>query len=295
MIVDRSFDKHNQLTDPFGSGAHAPNDGDHRQARARQRRPPPLPPRSPPPATGVRILNAANFSLFNLELSNGVHDGPDRDRERPDAGAREPHAGADRPGERIEVMLDFSRLAGKRVDAAERRRKGAGGLASKTYVGPLMEFRVGKRAEDTTAVPPRCARCPTGWPRRAPSAATATGSSRSARASRPRGWSTARPSTRPAPRPSPCSAPTETWELHNRTAVAHMIHMHHTDWYMLSRNGKRPPRYERASRRPSCSIRASGRRRRPLHRLHRQVRDPLPHARPRGPRPDVAVRGRRAG
>ena len=33
---------------------------------------------------------------------------------------------------------------------------------------------------------------------------------------------------------------TETWEITNRTAVAHMMHMHHTDWYMLARNG-RPP------------------------------------------------------
>src|SRR5262249_40488852 len=31
--------------------------------------------------------------------------------------------------------------------------------------------------------------------------------------------------------------------------------------------------------------------RRPFLRLHRQVRDPLPHARPRGPRPDVPIRG----
>ena len=38
----------------------------------------------------------------------------------------------------------------------------------------------------------------------------------------------------------------ETWQLHNRTATAHMIHMHSTDWYMLERDGKRPPRYERA-------------------------------------------------
>jgi spore coat protein A len=38
---------------------------------------------------------------------------------------------------------------------------------------------------------------------------------------------------------------TETWELHNRTKVAHLMHMHHTDWYMLSRNGKRPPARER--------------------------------------------------
>ena len=37
---------------------------------------------------------------------------------------------------------------------------------------------------------------------------------------------------------------TVTWELRNETAVAHLIHLHHTDWYMLSRNGKRPPPWE---------------------------------------------------
>ncbi len=37
---------------------------------------------------------------------------------------------------------------------------------------------------------------------------------------------------------------TVTWELRNETAVAHLIHLHHTDWYMLSRNGRRPPPWE---------------------------------------------------
>ena len=33
---------------------------------------------------------------------------------------------------------------------------------------------------------------------------------------------------------------TETWELHNRTKVAHLMHMHHTDWYMLSAQRQAP-------------------------------------------------------
>jgi len=36
----------------------------------------------------------------------------------------------------------------------------------------------------------------------------------------------------------------ETWRLVNDTAVAHLMHPHHTDWYMLSRNGRRPPPWE---------------------------------------------------
>jgi FtsP/CotA-like multicopper oxidase with cupredoxin domain len=38
---------------------------------------------------------------------------------------------------------------------------------------------------------------------------------------------------------------TVTWALHNETAVAHLLHLHHTDWYMLSRNGRKPPPWER--------------------------------------------------
>ena len=34
---------------------------------------------------------------------------------------------------------------------------------------------------------------------------------------------------------------TETWEIVNRTGVAHVMHLHHTDWYLLSRNGEAPP------------------------------------------------------
>ena len=36
----------------------------------------------------------------------------------------------------------------------------------------------------------------------------------------------------------------ETWEIVNRTNVAHVMHMHHTDWYLLARNGKPPPPWE---------------------------------------------------
>ncbi len=85
---------------------------------------------------------------------------------------------------------------------------------------------------------------------------------------------------------------TVTWQLRNRTAVAHLMHLHAADWYMLSRNGKRPPA---AGALPEGNLPARGRRInrrcRPLLRLPGQVRRPLPHARPRGPRPHVAVRG----
>jgi FtsP/CotA-like multicopper oxidase with cupredoxin domain len=42
----------------------------------------------------------------------------------------------------------------------------------------------------------------------------------------------------------PALGTTQTWELHNRTAVAHLLHLHNTDWYMLSRNGRAPAPWE---------------------------------------------------
>jgi spore coat protein A len=39
---------------------------------------------------------------------------------------------------------------------------------------------------------------------------------------------------------------TETWRLRNRTGVAHLVHLHGSDWYMLSRNGRKPPPHEQA-------------------------------------------------
>ena len=37
---------------------------------------------------------------------------------------------------------------------------------------------------------------------------------------------------------------TETWQFINRTAVSHMVHLHSTDWYLLSRDGKPPKPWE---------------------------------------------------
>ena len=36
----------------------------------------------------------------------------------------------------------------------------------------------------------------------------------------------------------------ETWKLVNKTNASHLLHIHHTDWYLLSRNGKPPAPWE---------------------------------------------------
>jgi FtsP/CotA-like multicopper oxidase with cupredoxin domain len=242
MIVDRSFDKHNQLTDPFGAVAHAPNDGVvgryalvngvhlpyHRVDAARYR---------------VRVLNAANFSLYNLELSNG-----DRLTQIATESGLMPAPVRRRqaligPAERVELILDFTRLAGKRVVLQSARHKGSRGIASKTHVGPLIEFRVGAAADDPTSVPAGLRPLPA-WvanasadPKRSWEITVGSGLLPT--------WLINGKTFDPARSDAfPALDTTESWELHNRTAVTHLVHMHHTDWYMLSRNGKRPPPWE---------------------------------------------------
>ncbi|MDX6582132.1 MAG: hypothetical protein QOI10_1316 [Solirubrobacterales bacterium] len=241
MIVDRSFDEKNRLTDPFSDLAHAPNDGVvgryalvngvnlpfHEVAAARYR---------------VRVLNAANFSLYNLELSNGdplTQIGTESGLMPAPVKRRQALIG---PAERVELILDFSKLAGKRVVLQSAKHKG--GLASKTHFGPLIEFRVGAAGADSSSVPDRLRPLPA-WvdhvspnPKRTWEITIGTGLIPT--------WlingKTFDPSRSDA---FPKLDTTETWELHNRTLVTHVIHMHHTDWYMLSRNGKTPPAYER--------------------------------------------------
>ncbi len=242
MIADRSFDKRNQLTDPFGATAHAPNDGivgrlalvngvhlpHHEVSAARYR---------------VRILNAASFSLYNLELSNG-----DRLTQIATESGLMPAPVSRRqaligPGERVELILDFSQLAGKRVVLQSARHQGSGGIASKTHVGPLIEFRVGAAADDPTSVPATLRPLPA-WVAAASPAPQRKWEFTISSGLIPT-WLVNGKTFDPARSDAfPKLNTTETWELHNRTAVAHTVHMHHTDWYMLSRNRKRPPASE---------------------------------------------------
>ena len=63
----------------------------------------------------VRILNAANFSLYNLELSDGsklTQIATESGLMPSPVKRRQALIG---PGERVEVILDFRHLAGKRV------------------------------------------------------------------------------------------------------------------------------------------------------------------------------------
>jgi FtsP/CotA-like multicopper oxidase with cupredoxin domain len=242
MLTDRSFDKHNQLTDPFGPFASAPNDGVkgrcvlvngvfrpyHRVTATRHR---------------LRVLNASHFRSYNLELTGGaamVQIATESGLMPAPIKRRQILVG---PGERVEVVVDFAGSAGKRVELRSVKRRGADELGSTAFVGALMEFRVGRRAADDTSVPAGLRPLPA-WVASAPPSPSRSWKFTVGTGFRP-SWLVNGKTFDPARSDAfPVLDTTETWELHNATAVAHLVHLHHTDWYMLSRNGKRPPPWE---------------------------------------------------
>jgi spore coat protein A len=243
MIADRSFDRHNQLTDPF-AGRRPPDDGveghlvlvngaylPHHRVTAQRHR--------------LRILNVSNFRPYNVYLSNrapltqiatdsGLMPRPVR--------RREVLLG---PGERAEVVVDFSGAAGQSVELRSGpRHDGKRALGTRPYVGALMQFRVGaKRLPDRTRVPRELRPLPE-WVREASPTPDRTwtigvgGFFKTTWTINGRTYNPARADA------FPVLGTVETWEIFNHTNVAHLMHMHHTDWYMLSRDGKPPPPWE---------------------------------------------------
>jgi FtsP/CotA-like multicopper oxidase with cupredoxin domain len=242
VLSDRSFTKHNQLTNPFSGFAHAPNDGvtgryvlvngailPHHRVRACRYR--------------LRILNASNFRSYNLRMKgatftqigteSGLIPRPLR-RQTILLG----------PGERVDVIIDFRDLKNRDVVLRSvERPDGPNRLGSKPWVGPLMQFRVGKPIVDRTEVPPTLRPLPA-WVASAPSKpqkewriTVGSGFSPS--------WLINGRTFDPGYVEHRARLGTvETWKLVNDTKVAHLLHIHLTDFRLLSRNGRPPPPWE---------------------------------------------------
>ncbi len=244
MIADRSFDRHNQLTDPFGAlrppadgiigeavlvnGAYLPH---HRVTPQRYR---------------LRILNVSAFRSYNLQLSTGAP----MTQIATESGLmprplrrREILLG---PAERAEVIVDFGPHAGEAVELrSSERHSGRNPEGTHSYGGALMQFRVGReRLPDRTRVPRRLRPLPE-WAAKAKVrepdhrwAITIGGGFKTT-------WLLNGRSFNPAYADAfPKLGTTEVWEIHNRTSVAHVMHLHHTDWYLLAREGRKPPPWE---------------------------------------------------
>jgi len=243
MIADRSFDRHNQLTDPF-TNRRPPNDGInardvlvngaympyHRVTAQRYR---------------FRILNVSQFRPYNLYLSNGapmVQIGTESGLMPRPVGRRELMLG---PAERAEVVVDFAGAGGEMVELRSGPRHGARNpLGTRPYIGALMQFRVGaRRLPDRTRLPRQLRPLPA-WTQHVSDKPKQSweisigGLFKTTWLINGKTFNPARADAHPK------LGTTETWEIVNRTDVAHMMHIHATDWYLLSRNGKPPPAWE---------------------------------------------------
>jgi hypothetical protein len=107
-----------------------------------------------------------------------------------------------------------------------------------------MQFRVGHRHKDDQTSVPTSLRSLPSWTANAPAAPDRTWVFEIGGGLNPT-WlvngNTFDPSRSDA---FPVIDTVESWQLTNATGVAHMFHMHSTDWYMLSRDGDPPPPWE---------------------------------------------------
>jgi FtsP/CotA-like multicopper oxidase with cupredoxin domain len=239
-IADRSFDRHNQLTDPF-TGRRPPGDGvlaarvlvngaymPHRHVTPQRHR--------------LRLLNLSHFRSYDVHLSNGaplVQIATESGLMPTPVRRNGVLLG---PGERAEVIVDFAGSRGESVELRSAPRRG--GTGARIYSGALMQFRVGAgRMPDRTRVP-RSLRPLPGWTKHVSRTPDRTWTISIGGLFKPT-WllngKTFNPDRADA---FPLLGTTETWEIVNRTGVAHTMHMHHNDWYLLARDGKRPPPWE---------------------------------------------------
>ena len=241
MITDRSFNGKNQLTNPFGGVAHPPDDGvtgnhvlvngaylPHHQVSARRHR--------------LRVLNASHFRAYNLALSNRApmtQIGTEAGLMPEPIERRNVLVG---PGERVELVIDFGEFPHTDIELVSTARKdGQNGRGSRAFEGPLMQFRVGRRRPDSTSVPAELRPLPD-WVAGAPAVPQKTWTAGIQGFRWVINGETYDPSY---VEHSPVIDTTETWRLVNATSTAHLMHLHHTDWYMLARNGESPRRWER--------------------------------------------------
>jgi spore coat protein A, manganese oxidase len=243
LVTDRGFDRHNQLTDPF-TDLRPPADGisastilvngaymPHHRVEARRYR--------------LRLLNASQFRSYNFQLSNGaplIQIGTDSGLMPKPVRRHQLLLG---PAERAEVVVDFAAAAGEAVELRSGARPEARNpLGARPYVGALMQFRVdGRRLPDRTRVPRRLRPLPD-WTRHVSRTPDRTWKISIGGGFAPK-WLINGRTYNPARADAyPVLNTTETWEIVNETTVAHMMHLHMTDWYLLSRDGRPPPPWE---------------------------------------------------
>jgi len=263
MIADRRFDENNQLVDMFtapsrpdagtgqGHGAGWPPFDDVIGDRMLVNGAPEPYLEVEPRRYRFRILNSSNFRPINVRLSNGFP----LTQIATEGGLLPKPVRRDAillgPAERAEVVVDFAGMNGHTVTLESVPKDTGGRPATAAAVAPIMQLRVASTVTepDTSRVPAQLSQLPD-WvddiPER-PDRLWTFGLNPSPDESGHSSWTINGRSfdhTRIDARPEVDSV--ESWMLVNTTplAVSHYVHLHHSDWVMVSRNGRAPEPWE---------------------------------------------------
>ena len=251
MITDRSFTSTNQLTNPFPSkptmvvtGSKAPPGdgtvGTHILANGRYA--PYF--RVATHRYRLRLLNGSNFTSYTFQLSDG----------RPFVQIGTGNGLLPRPvvrqtillgpAQRADVIVDFHRELNKRVVLETVARTDATHGGTDTPTAQIMQFRVVRSASDSTHIPTTLqsrphltlpSRVAKTW-RINVGGDPSTGSY----------WTLNGKMFDPKRVDfSVRRGTTQIWRLTNKSTVTHYLHLHEERWRTVSRDGHRPPPWER--------------------------------------------------
>jgi FtsP/CotA-like multicopper oxidase with cupredoxin domain len=239
-ITDRSFGKHNRLTDPFRHMRHMTampgmeTVGDRVLVNGR------FAPyqRVRPGLYRLQILNSALFSTYDFALSDGR---PFRQIGTGSGLLPHPVVRQDiplGPAQRADVVVDFRGMKGKNV-LLQSVLPTAG---SKTGIG-LMQFRVRGKAAPKARVPFRLAKIEHYKVPRKVAKTWRFGLSKDRHGSY---WSINGKRFNPKRVDHRVRlGSTERWKLVNTSRFTHYVHLHEELWRTLKRDGRRPPPWER--------------------------------------------------
>jgi FtsP/CotA-like multicopper oxidase with cupredoxin domain len=253
MIADRKFTANNQLANPF---------------RGRTRSMSGMTGPSAPPGDGtvgnrilvngefaphlnvaqhryrLRLLNTSDFTSYDFALSDG----------RPfiqigTGSGLLPHPTVRQdillgPAQRADVIVDFGGELHKKVilESIPRTNPPPSGVGSPT--ASIMQFRVTRTASDHTKIPSSLAAPP---PIKAPTKVSFTWTFALAGDAKTGTYWTinGKPFNPHRVEVEVPRGATRTWELTNNAPITHYIHLHEEQWHTISRDGKRPPPWER--------------------------------------------------
>jgi spore coat protein A, manganese oxidase len=191
----------------------------------------------------LQILNASPFSSYDFALSDGrpfVQIGTGSGLLPAPVTRQDILLG---PAQRADVVVDFRHLEGTDVLLSSIKRADGSTTGIGTRDAALMQFRVRGTADQSVRVPSTLARIA---PMRIPSTVAKTWTFGVGHDSHGSFW--AINGKRFDPRRVDHRVrlgSTELWRLRNASDITHYVHLHEELWRTVSRDGKRPPPWER--------------------------------------------------